>query len=659
MTDYLIVDSNLNFAGKVFAALVEGKTKRLPADLINSNTSTAIKIGELAARIKERVREETILLINAEAAVAGNHRQSQEAIELVFWLRCRYRLNNAIAFYSLQSASQLLRKRPEHLILLSPGCYHIRLPLGMEQLQEIAKLTPLQDWISLKPYLKGRIDLTQTRHRFANYAGMDLMMFIAKRVWGAEKEVLGKTNALFKKLTEFWQSIDYGLLREYFDLYKLKLDKKSLNDLRVSVPRRKILLIDDLAEGWHPIIGQMLYGLDQGAINQNIDYLRIHTEPNSATLDLPTTTAELGAYIDKNKPHLILLDLRLSAEEGKQKLDKLGGYQLLRFLKNNRLYQGLRVIVFTASGNAEAAKILIEQGAEAVWTKPGLDEGLSTETVVERYGSLIRHVDTALRQLDERLPDVTQVDIEESRIRILRRIEYLRYRAALSNLDKTTHYFNEFTDIFIDTNIVIEDARALCDVYKLAHICGPTNHHICVTGTDFKLLVPKVVFINLVLDEIIHWSKEINPKKENGFWKLPLIAYDIVRGLFEDSFVRTEFTFEMDSDKPVSAFTRTSRLKYADSALVDEATAITSPNGFKLKRPFFDNQNRSWTAEEKHAIYKTLNPRVLVITNESIRNPEGIPERIRAAERSVSNRTGKIEIISLTEFTKKVGAISI
>lgn len=658
MTDCLIVDSNLNFAEKLFVALV-GTANPSHRSIINPRTPAAVKVGEVAERIKKRVRAETIILINAEAAVGGNYRQSQEAIELAFWLRCSYKLKNVIVFYGLQSINQLLRQRPEHLILLSPGCYHLRLPVAMDQLQELSKLKPLQDTSSLKPYLKGRIDLTQTRHRFANYVGMDLMMFIAKRVWEADKEVLGATNALFKKLTEFWQSIDYALLREYFDLSRLKLDQKSLSDLKINVLKRKILLIDDLAEGWHPIIGQMLYGLNQGAVNPNIDHLRIHTKPNSTSLDLSTTSSELSAYIDKNKPHLILLDLRLSGEEGKQELDKLGGYQLLRFLKGHRSYQGLPVIVFTASGNAEATKKLIEQGAEAVWTKPGLDEGLSTEMVVERYRSLVKHVDTVLRRFDEQLPNVAQLDIEESRLNILPRLQYVRYRAALSKLKKTTHYFNEFTDIFIDTNIVIQDAETLCDIYKLAHICGPTNHRIQVAGKDFSVSVPKVIFINLVLDEIIHWSKEVLPNKEDGFWKLPLLAYDVVRGLFEDSLVRTEFTFETGSDEPVNGFTRTSRSKYADTALVYEATSITSPGRFELTREFYDRKRRKWTAKKKYATYKTPNPRVLVITNESAKKSYGIPARIRTAERSVKNRTGVIKIISLTEFTQKLGAISI
>ncbi|HSS20962.1 MAG TPA: hypothetical protein VLL54_12880 [Pyrinomonadaceae bacterium] len=645
MTGYLIVDSNLIFAGELHGAL----TKRAPnhASEWVVDPSGDRKLTEIAATIQKRVEEETVILINAEAVVGHSYLQAQAAIELEFWLRCKHRLKNVIVFYGLQSAAQMLKTRPEHFILLSPGCYYLTLPLNRERLSDISQLEPLKDWNSLKPYLKSRIDLTQTRHRFANYVGMVLMMFVARKVWGTTKEAVDETNALFRELKEFLDSLDYHLLRTYFELDPLAISEDMLSRLRVKLPSRRILLIDDLAQAWRPIIDQMLYSKDKRVIGKNIQQLKIVTERDRKTLDLENTQVELKKHIEQQKPHLILLDLRLSGEEGKRKLEQLGGYQLLRFLKGDPLSKGLPVIAFTASGNAEVTKALIEQGAEAVWTKPGLDESLSTDTVVERYESLIRHVQGVFNRFADNLRLDSPQDIEQTRLAILRRIEYLRYRAKLSKLHEKDHYFNKFTDIFIDTSAVIDSGEDICNIYQLAHICGKTNHLIRVGSTDFPISVPKVIFINLVLDEIIHWSKKVDPNPKKAYlWKTALLAYDVVRGLFQDSMVRTEFTFTKISDEPVIEFTRTARHSYADDGLVYEAEAIFSGQSFELWGEFPIPGTRDWTTETRRARYKTGNRRVLVITKESEMTVQGIPARIRAAAAAANCRRGQVEVMS-------------
>jgi CheY-like chemotaxis protein len=654
MTDYLIVDSNLTFARELYRALAKVVPNRPGDKLVDPSAQREMTVREVAEVVQERVDKQTIILISAEAVVGSSYRQAQEAIELAFWLRCKHNLTNAIVFYSVQSASQLLRARPDHFILLSPGCYHFRLPLTREQLDKICQLKSLQDLSVIKLHLKNRIDLTQTRHQFANYAGMDLMMLVAKTVWGSGKEAIDEKNALFSKLSEFRESLDYFLLRTYFDLATLELSNKIPTSLKVRLAKRRILLIDDLAEAWQPIIGQMLYGKDEKVIAESIEHLKIVTERGGKTLDLKNTKVALKKHIEAQKPHLILLDLRLSGEEGKRKVEELGGYQLLKFLKKDPLLRGLPVIAFTASGNAETTKALIEQGAEAVWTKPGLDESLSTETVVERYEALIGHVRGVINRFDEDVAVASSQDIEQSRLRILRRIEYLRYRAKLSNLRGTPHFFNHFTDIFVDTSAVIDSAEAICSLYKLAHICGETNHVICVNGTDFSISVPKVIFINFVIDEIIHWSKKVDEDKPY-FWKLALLAYDVVRGLFQDNLVRTEFTLEENSHRPFPRFTRTSHRSYADDPLVYEATAIVPGGPFELWREFLDPQTLKRTTGKDNARYKTHNRRVLVITKESRKTLNGIPARIEDAVSN--NRPGEAVIFSLDDLVYRLKEI--
>jgi len=649
MTNYLIIDSNKNYAEKLHSALpsLQGSMKERILDPVTSSDLTSLS-ADIHLQIEKTTK--AILLINAEGSLQGRYLQNQSLVELAFWLRCKYKLTNPIVFYSLQSVNSLLKAIPEHFILLSPGSYHFRLPMSREELARIPFLKPLENLDSIRPYLKARINLTQTRHRYANYIGLDLMMFLAQKVWGRENELLDQNNPLYRHLTKFWSSLDYYLLRTYFNLSLDLISPRILTRLKVGPPNGSILLIDDLAGGWKPVITQMLYG---ESVNQNIGSIPIHTK--SKMLDLNRTKEELKRYIKAKKPHLILMDLRLSDEEGKKELEALGGYQLLRFVKQNSHYRGLPVIVFTASGNAEVTKRLIQEGAEAVWTKPGLDENLNSGQVVERYETLIRYVQSVLNRFDAPIIVESDQDVEKSRLKVLEKIEFLKYRARLRNLKSANHYFNGFTDIFIDTNVVIDSADSICNVYKLAQICDTAKHTISVEGTDFEISAPKVVLLNFVVDEIIHWSKAIDPSKR-FFWKLGLMAYDVVRGLFQDSLVRTEFnTFKEASNLPDCTLTRTSRDAFADPELIEDIHRIVSGTGFKLRRRF--RQGRSWATEEKYAMYKTANPKILLITNEAMNVAGKIPHELTNKVNGIINPLGAVKIINLATFAKQIEAI--
>lgn len=650
MSNYIIVDSNQPYAETLYKALSDaGMNENVIVS--SEHEDLAILSSTLALRIKEK--PESILLINAEGKIPSRYLQDQSLVELAFWLRCQHRLRNAIVYYSLQSINQLLQTKPGHFILLSPGCYHLQLPISKAQLKRIANLRPVDDIDSIRSFLKPSINLRQTRHRYANYVGMVLMMLLAQEVWKPNNEVWKHDNALYGELAQFLRSLDYHLLKTYFDL-SLDVTAAEIARLKGHPARGTILLIDDLAAGWEPIISQMLYGK---AEDHNIGSIKVHAKKDGdrKSFDYNKTKDELKDYIERNKPHLILLDLRLSDEEGEKELAELGGYRILRFIKQNSYYKGVPVIVFTASSNAEITKQLMAMGAESVWTKPGLDENLNTKQVIDRYEMLIRYVDCVFGRFDEGIRLESNQDVEDSRLKVLQRIEFLKYRARLSNLKSSNHYFNGFTDIFIDTNVVIDSVDSLCNVYKLAQICDIAKHTISVEGTDFEISAPKLVLLNFVVDEIIHWSKVVDPSKRY-FWKLGLLAYDVVRGLFQDSLVRTEFnTFKENSNLPECSFTRTARDAFADPELIEDIHRIVSGASFKLRRRF--RNGRSWATEERHAIYKTDNTKILLITNEAMNVAGKIPHDLTTKVNGLSNPLGTVKIINLATFAREVEAI--
>ena len=110
MTTYLIVDSNLTIAGQLYNALAKDLPKKLENKLVDPTARREMTVREVAEVVQKRVDKQTIILINAEAVIGSSHRQAQEAIELAFWLRCKYKL---------KKCDRLLQRAVCHSIIAS------------------------------------------------------------------------------------------------------------------------------------------------------------------------------------------------------------------------------------------------------------------------------------------------------------------------------------------------------------------------------------------------------------------------------------------------------------------------------------------------------------------------------------------------------------
>lgn len=628
MDNILIIDSNKTYAGKLGAML----NVTLIEDVNFWDSSKFSDLGKLSDEIKEKSNEEAVVLINAEAVTNSGFIQDQELIELAFWLRCKHKMLNAMVFYSTQSVNHLLKTRPQNLILVSPGCYFLRFPIGKEQIDKIPNFKPLESINLIKLYLKPRINLERTRHRYANYAGMNLMLSVAKSVFDLKSDdmVLGansKNNKDFAGFYKFLNSLDNYLLETFYNLNTSVFVKDNDKPKLKIIDAKRILLIDDLADkGWKSIIRQMVYGND----------------PNGKSEIMALTDSDpekLKKAIDDHKPHIIILDLRLDDEEGKKKITKLGGYKLLKFLKNDPDYKGLPVIMFTASSNAETTKKLIELGAESVWAKPGIDEGLNAGQIVERYRLLIDHINNGFSKFDSELSLQLDNDIDEARVKILQKTEFFRYRAGLNKSNNSSHYFNSFTDIFIDTNIAEVEAETLCNLYKLAQICGKTTHKIIVDRNSINCNSPKVVFHNFVINELILHSKAGKPKKSDHFWKIGLIAYEVVRGLFQDDLIRTQYN-KIEDNKPVSVLKREVADREADPYIREEIIKIVLGQNFQISG--------------RNVKYETLNPKILLISNDN-----GLKSILKAELSALATINGSVKMINSLEFNREIGKIEL
>lgn len=590
MSNFLIIDSNKRFAEKLKQELSKnGQTADLydipPSD--NLRTSYLFNISQ---QLKNK--EERIVLINIESKVGTGKFQNQKLVELLFWLRCKYRLKNPIVTYSCQSINQILKRLPKNYIILSPGCHHLQLPINEQQIKKIAGFKPLEgnEFNEIKQFLKPRVDLKQTRHSYANYAGMNLMLNIAKQVYGVdENQILDNASGKFTDFYNFRDSLDYHILSMYFDLEKTTIaNEEEKEQLKIggALLSKKILLVDDLADkGWENILRQIIYG---DILNENLISLTIGDN----------LITEIESVIDSHKPHLILLDLRLKDEENEKKISELDGFKLLEHIKSHKKFKGLPVVMFTSSSNAETIKELLNAGAEAVWTKPGIDEALGADDIKERYKKLVDLVSSVfepdyslLNQLDDNPDeffDVSTINFESIRSLLFRKLDFVRYRLQLYKDDMVNllpEPYKSVDAIYIDSNSLFSGntghnfSDLITSVLILSILSSESGCSFVLGGQNSSLTLPKVVVMNSVYDEVIKLAKigELRWNAGYSIWSLTYkraaISQLIIKELFDNNNIRTEL--HCDENKKVE-----SRLEipkenpYADGYILDEIASL-------------------------------------------------------------------------------------
>jgi len=604
MSNYLIIDSNKRYAAELYKALTGSD---VDADECIIDTTNFVSASKVFIVVNPKIKDNSkkIVLINAETELKDNYLQHQPIIELAFWIRCRYNSLNPIVFYSGVSVNHSLKQNPENFILLSPNCYYYKLPITKSNIEAIQKLKPIAE-VDLKPYLKPAISLEQVRHRYANYAGMALMLKVALiKHYGIKGSDILKSQSL----DDFMSSLDYHLLKTYFNLNYKDFPKKI--DATGFIPHiKKILLVDDLAvEGWKAIIGQMIYGNSSAAEIKSVTLQKMDKSETDKTqvYDEAKTIEELETQIKEHKPHLILLDLRLNDEEGRKNLSELGGYKLLSHLKKSPLYKGVQVIMFTASSNAETVKQLIGNGAYGVWTKPGIDEGLTVNGIIKRYDQLLQLVSEIFnpdysftKNLNDNYEEkfqIDELDIEKVCNLLLSKVDFIKYRLELFSKSERENLIPEpyksADAIYIDSNLFISGEGIynypdmITSVVKLALL---TRESECsfISGThNSNTLLPKVVIMNPVFDEVMKYAKtgscekiidEVIDNSGNKSYKFnryklayirAALSQLIIKNLFEGKAVRTEL-YVSETKIAFSNLENPKENIYADGYILDE-----------------------------------------------------------------------------------------
>jgi len=205
----IIIDDNKLFADSLRKDLtdknkIEFDTTKDPRDISQ----------DIANYLFDKTFENNLLhiFINIEGHFSNSKRQEQKGIEILLWLRCKHKISNPVILYSFQSNHDLLKQKPEQLIINSEGCYYFQLPYNFSKIKNHS-LRGVTDWKGIKKFLKTDDSIELFRHQEANW-------------WGV------------KQLCEIYRAMDYNLnfdiensFPQRYEKYYPHLINKKLEDV--------------------------------------------------------------------------------------------------------------------------------------------------------------------------------------------------------------------------------------------------------------------------------------------------------------------------------------------------------------------------------------------------------------------------------------------
>lgn len=358
------------------------------AEFIDTSAKDLPCISELAdKKIRKNSSRYSCVLINTEAIVNGSNRIDFKALELIFWLRLKYKYTGPIITYGFLSSAQVLRLKPQYVVLHAPGNMHWR--LGDELLEKDIPETISEDVIKreYRPYMLPLETENKLRHENANKWALWKISNVYVKITKLRinKDILDLNS--FKNTTEFLIESEIHKTRpedggDIDDRIKKVRDK-------LEPYKKRILLIDDMADsGWGMLLPKLL-NCKEGEFESLPVGISDKPEEVASSVLTKLDESERG-----DQPiNLILLDLRLKNEKGKLSIDKISGFLVLEELKKHR--PDIPIIIITASNKLQTNKALENVGIWGIWTKEGQDNGVSNVGLRQSLLSLLRLVKKA------------------------------------------------------------------------------------------------------------------------------------------------------------------------------------------------------------------------------------------------------------------------
>lgn len=529
-------------------------------------------------------------IINIESVFGDTAGAEHPLIDLVSLLLI-WKSFKPIVCVGFEPLADILRRRPEDIVLCAPGVvYH----------QITDRNLPVSEWAFerkqlnpglINPFIKPRVDmaLQRARHSYANYAA--ILMFNA-----IQNELFDKNPPIINdQLEAYRNSIASKLLQYYYGFERFTLQEDEKPSYCFEAPRsERILLIDDLAAaGWKDIISNMVYGNHDDGTLMVQDFA-------GAEINYDNIKEKLEERIKRDKPLLVLLDLRLKDEQVGVQLTDLSGFKVLLWLKIHEKFKGLPVIMFTATTHAETVKVLMDTGVEMVWTKPGLDEQLDAEGIKLRYKQLVGLMKDILTQNrfaalkgfnKDEPPIISPLELQKL---LFDKLAYIKYRYFLKEEStqirinntkvETGLQLSDINFIYFDANAFIAnqaDYHKLISAFYLLGMATAKTEQMFIKDADRKKTthtfeMPKVVVMNAVYDELV---KIVKMRPEN-ISRSAMMSLALINQLFKEAYIRAEFF-----DEPSSALKNPKENVYADPYLLDELATVLITK--KIKKKFF------------------------------------------------------------------------
>lgn len=475
----IIIDDNKEYAQGLKNQLDHPSSKVIPE--LGS-------LKEMASWVKSEVKDETQpVLINVESAFIGDDRSTQQGIDILIWLRCAWQIKNPIVLYGFQTTEQLLKQKPENLIMLSEGCYYRRLPDEILKIN-INQLDGVSDLERIKPYLRSALNMEYYRHRFANKWGIRRLSLAYKTIM--DKKLI-ESKSISDSLEEavahfiYFGNQDLSISEDI----NLRIIKSQIKYHQSRLRDKRILYIDDQGkEGWSQALVTVL----------GIDNQRLIVKSNIGD-NLDSEFRAIQLLIANNQPDCILLDLRLLPSKDEKLVDNknYSGAKLAKKIKKK--YPSLPIILFSASNKAENLRIALQTGCETLWTKEGIDDYKGIDFSINNCFRLVKLVSDTCNKFDN-LNDRLRF---ESDLMILE----LEKRSHAINIDKIKEKNTEW-ELFEKVNVFIPDTSFLIQTKQEYTVSHYANLFLFIY--ILKCIYHKPIYIiDDVLLEIIRHSKKV------------------------------------------------------------------------------------------------------------------------------------------------------
>lgn len=277
-------------------------------------------------------------------------------------------------------------------------------PLNLEN---VLRSQAPEDTKKLAPYFKAGLQLSRdAKHDWANWWGMYVLLRSEEASGTGDVHYPGSLKHAFRDLRNQTALLVHGDGWQELPDQAAAVEKKPTKRLE----GRRIVFVDDQAdEGWAQVLRRVLYG----SLEEKVDGFTVLSPK-------PGELADVAAYYNgkdgqpgKLMPalypqetnanpfsgaELLIMDVRLDTENDPEAItDKISGIRMLRHVREKD--PGLPILVFTASQSGDVHRMLLDAGADLIWTKSGLDARGAADFMqdsVTKLAELKSHVDRLL-----------------------------------------------------------------------------------------------------------------------------------------------------------------------------------------------------------------------------------------------------------------------